>query len=514
MTTRTTIVYTILAAVLMGVAACSAPDNGAMTAAAPMPAPAPAPAPMASNEPEPLLSSEIVARIAERTASRVPEGASAPSFIVDPSWPKPLPNNWRIGQVGGLTVDHNDNIWIFHRPRSLERSAAAGEGIAGTDANGNPVDGLGNPRPFLDQAAGCCEAAPSVLKFDREGNLLDAWGGPQDEGFLENNCRAEDGCYWPGREHGIYVDHNDFVYLSGNGTNFTGQFPWAATFGDDSHILKFTDDGEFVYQMGHAGMEGPDSENIDGGPNGTPQPYLVADFMVDANTNRLYVADGYGNRRILVADAETGQYIGHFGAYGQNPVDDPAGTDIDPYNTGPWAGDYQMGNMKPMFFRSPMHCAIVANDGLLYACDRGNNRIQIFDTNVAGGECSNPNAEEGQCGFVRELFVAPQSYANGTAVAAEFSTDPEQSCLYVGDLANGTLYIIDRESMTELDRIGRAGRQVGEFHWIHALGVDSDGNIYSGEVDTGQRVQKWQRYGETGCSGTGYADVGSYARNR
>ncbi len=497
-----------LLSVLVGISACSGPNAGPDTAPAPIPESAEAPAA------SPLLPADSIERLAERSAPRFSDGASAPSFIVDPSWPKTLPNNWRIGQVGGLAVDTHDNVWVYHRPRSLSSSASAGLGVAGTDADGVPVDGLGNSRAFADQAAGCCVPAPSVLKFDREGNLLDAWGGPQDPGFLETNCRAEDGCDWPGREHGLFVDHNDFVYLSGNGANFTGQFPWAATFGDDSHILKFTADGEFVYQMGYAGMEGPDSENIDRGPNGTPQPYLVADFSVDPATNRLYVADGYGNRRILIADAETGLYIGHFGAYGQNPVDDPEGTDIDPYVAGPWASDYESGNLKPMFFRSPLHCAVVSADGLLYACDRGNNRLQVFDTTEVGGPCSNPNAEPGVCGFVREVHVSPESYANGTTVTAALSTDPDQSCLYVGDLANGTFYVINRENLHELDRIGRAGRQIGEFHWIHALAVDSDGNVYTGEVDTGQRIQKFSRYGESSCSGNGNVEIGLYSGNR
>ncbi len=274
-------------------------------------------------------------RLVERSGLRVPFDSAAPSFVVDPGWPKPLPNNWRISQVGGIAVDSNDNIWVYHRPRALESSAAAGLGVAGTNDAGVPVDGLGNPRVFAEQTSGCCVPAPSVLKFDQAGNLLDAWGGPSDAGFLEENCREDDGCFWPGREHGLFVDHNDFVYVSGNGQDFTGQFPWAATYGDDSHILKFTADGEFIYQIGYAGMEGPDSEDTDGGPNQTPQPYLVADMSVDPETNRLYIADGYGNRRILIVDAGTGQYVGHFGAYGQNPVDDPDGTDIDPYDAGP-----------------------------------------------------------------------------------------------------------------------------------------------------------------------------------
>jgi hypothetical protein len=120
-------------------------------------------------------------------------------------------------------------------------------------------------------------------------------------------------------------------------------------------------------------------------------------------------------------------------------------------------------------------------------------------------------AEAGKCGFVGEIHVAPQT-ASGTSGTAALSTDPGQSCLYVGDLANGTLYIINRENLTELDRIGRAGHQAGEFHWLHALAVDSAGNIYTGEG--WQRVQKFLRYGASGCSGTGSREVGLYSANR
>ena len=493
MTSSYRVLVAALAAMLLTLPVASAQDGGGSAASA--------------------LPGDLQALLAERSAPRLADGASAPSFVVDPSWPKPLPNNWRIGQVGGIAVDSHDNIWVFHRPRSLSSSASAGLGIAGENEDGVPVDGLGNPRPYVDQTSGCCVPAPSVLKFDQAGNLLDAWGGPQDPGFLENNCRAEDGCVWPAVEHGLAVDHNDFVYVSGNGTNSAGQTPWSGTHGDDSHIIKFTAEGEFVFQIGHAGMEGPDSEDVDGGPNGTPQPYRVADFSVDASTNRMYVADGYGNRRILILDAETGQYIGHFGAYGQNPVDDPDGTDIDPYDAGPWAGDFQAGNMTPMFFRSPVHCAIVSDDGLLYACDRGNNRVQVFDVNGVGGTCANPDAEPGVCGFVADIHVAPQT-ASGTSTSAALSTDADQSCLYVADLANGAFYIINRDNHQELDRIGRSGRQVGEFNWVHALAVDSQGNMYTGEVETGQRVQKFVRYGDDGCSGPGSEEVGLYSRNR
>lgn len=470
-----------------------------------------------------LSEAGAVERLGEtRWARTVREGTSSPSFVVDPSWPKPLPNDWRISQVGGIAVDSHDNIWVYHRPRALESSSAGALPRAGTNDRGVPISGLGHPRPYADRNTGCCIPAPSVLRFDAEGNLLDAWGGPSDSGFLEQNCREEDGCFWPGREHGIFVDHNDFVYVSGNGQANGAQqqqgldtYPWAPSHGDDSHVLKFTADGEFVYQIGQAGMEGPASEKIDGGPNGTPQPYLVADLSVDPETNRLYIADGYGNRRILIVDAETGRYIGHFGAYGQNPVEDDSSSGVADTEVGPWMGDYLAGNMTPLFFRSPLHCASVSRDGFLYACDRGNNRVQVFDlgAEALGKPCANPNAQPGVCGFVSDLHVAPHT-ASGTAGTAALSTDAGQTCIYVGDLANGTLYIINRENLTELDRIGRPGRQAGEFHWLHALAVDSRGNIYTGEVDSGQRVQKFLRHGSESCSGTGSSEVGLYSANR
>ena len=480
-------------------------------------------APPVEAEPAPLPQSARSDVLREtRWAPRVPDGATAPGFVVDPSWPKPLPNDWRIGQVGGIAVDSDDNVWVYHRPRTLDASSAGAMPAVATNDEGVPISAVGHPRPYADRSTGCCVPAPSLLKFDTEGDLLDAWGGPSDPGFLEENCLEAEGCFWPAREHGLYVDHNDFVYVSGNGQDNGARqqqgldsYPWAPSFGDDSHILKFTADGQFVYQIGAAGMDAPDSENIDGGPNGTPQPYLVADMSVDPGTNRLYVADGYGNRRILIVDAETGQYIGHFGAYGQNPVVDDPGAGVADTDVGPWIADYQAGNLTPPFFRSPLHCAVVSQEGLLYACDRGNNRIQIFDLGSAqlGAPCENPNTEPGLCGFIGEIHVAPQT-ASGTAGTAALSTDPDESCLYVGDLANGTLYIVNRDNRTELDRIGRSGRQAGEFHWLHALAVDSAGNIYSGEVDTGQRVQKFQRYGSASCSGTGASEVGSYELNR
>jgi DNA-binding beta-propeller fold protein YncE len=462
---------------------------------------------------EALNNASVNQRLTERTPPHVPATGAAPSFVVDPAWPKPLPHNWIIGDVGGLFVDSHDNIWVYHRPRALADTDAGALDVAGKDAKGNPISVLGHPRSF-GRLAECCIPAPSVLEFDKAGNLLQAWGGPGDPGFLEKRCRQEDGCFWPSREHGIYVDQHDFVYVAGNGqaVNFHGQFPWAPNFGNDSQVLKFKTDGTFVYQIGRAGAKGPNSNDTNGGINGTPQPFLPADMTVDPKTNRLYIADGYGNRRVLIVDAETGKYVGHFGAYGQNPVpNDTEGTGAAGLgeSNGPWAADFRRGEMKPKFFRSPLHCVKLSNDGLLYTCDRGNNRVQIFRASEVGKPCSNPNGDVGKCGFVGEKFVAPQT-AYGTVGTLNFSPDPKQSCVYIADLTNSTVYEINRENFEEMDRFGGKGRQVGHFHWPHVVGVDSAGNVYTGEVDGAGRVQKFLRYGAASCSGTGSAEIGKY----
>jgi DNA-binding beta-propeller fold protein YncE len=459
-------------------------------------------------DPKTLAASGILERLAERSGVyAVPSTARVPGFIADAGWPQKLPNNWIIGQVGGLFVAPDDHVWVYQRPRSLTNDEAALTGATHKDKDGKPVDALGFARPF-GSSAYCCLPAPSIMEFDAGGALLRAWGGPADP----DKCKTSDGCVWPSSEHGIFVDHNGFVYIGGSNANATPNgSAWSSTRGADGMVLKFTKDGKFVMMIGGPGAKGPDSNNTNGGINGTPQFYLPADITVDPATNRMFVSDGYGNRRVVIADAATGKYLGHFGAYGNNPVDDKAAADA-----GPWMNDFDdfiRGNMKPAFFRNPVHCARLSKDGLIYVCDRGNNRVQVFngrDPNL-GKPCVNPAGETGKCGFVKEKFVAVRTLAPplpGSAVSMNFSTDARQSCLYVGDNTNQTIYVLKRDTLEELGRLGRSGREAGEFHWLHQVGVDSRGNLYTGEVDTGKRLQKFLRYGAEGCSGTGRSTVG------
>ena len=441
--------------------------------------------------------------------------ASTPSFFADPTWPAPLPNHWLLGQIGGLYVDHHDHIWVYNRPRTMNNDEVGLEpALPGvTDAKGQPVDGLGfvHANGF---GADCCKAAPSVLEFDAAGKLLRSWGGPADPGFLSTRCKAQAGCIWPNSEHGIYVDRHDNVWIAGNGAaprpgSPAAEAPWFTNrAGGDGFILKFDMDGNFKMRIGGT-PQGPDSNDKSSGINGTPTLYLPADMVVDPKTNRLYVADGYGNRRILIVDADSGRYIGHFGAYGNNPIDD-AGAAAQ----GTWSEDAPKGHLKPAFFRSPVHCVKLADDGKLYVCDRGNDRIQVFDTQDAslGKPCSNPNGEAGKCGFLTERWVSGHTYTlpvmPGTAVSMNFSRDTAQSCLFIGDNTNQTIYILNRSTLQELGRLGHAGRMTGDFHWLHQISLDSEGNLYTAEVDTGKRIQKFVRFGARGCSGTGRESIG------
>ena len=469
-----------------------------------------------------------------------------PDFVVDPVWPRPLPNNWLLGQIGGLYVDSHDNIWVYQRPRTLTtEEAGLEEALPGAKgADGQPMNGLAFPRPY-GSVADCCKAAPSVLEFDANGKLLKSWGGPSDPGFIGGKCKEADGCIWPNSEHGIYVDQNDNVWVAGNagasgaapaengtpegadenaasprggrggaaapaggrGGGGRAQIPWSTNKqGGDGFVLEFDVNGNFKKLIGGT-PRGPNSNDTNGGINGTPLLYQPTDMVIDSKTNHLFISDGYGNRHVLIVDATTGKYVGSIGAYGNNPIDDAASR-----AAGSWINDYSNGNMRPAFFRTPVHCVKIASDGKVYVCDRGNNRIQVFDSRdpVLGQRCSNPAGAPGACGFVAEQFISKHTNTSipGTSVSMSFSSDKEQSCLYVGDNSNMTIYILNRINLQELGRLGRHGRMAGDFHWLHQVSVDSKGNIYTGEVDTGKRIQKFIRYGSVGCSGTGSAVVG------
>ena len=359
---------------------------------------------------------------------------TAPRFEVDPLWPKPLPNHWILGQTIGVSVDAQDHVWIIHRAGSLE----AGEQHATT-----------NPK-----TAKCCAAAPPVLEFDKDGTLLRHWGGPGQ------------GYNWPEANHGITIDYKGNVWIGGNGRGagsgrgaVNGTDDVAATPGfqsfNDNMLLKFTQDGKFLFQIG--------KPNSSKGSNDIANLRLPAKIFVDPRTNDAYIADGYGNHRVIVFDAETGAYRRHWGAFGNKP------DDRDP-------GPYKPSDPSPQQFRNPVHCAELSNDNLLYVCDRVNDRIQVF-------------TPEGK--FVKEKFIEKETLGSGSVWDIAFSKDPGQKFIYLADGENDQVHILDRSTLEVLTSFGDGGRQPGEFYGVHSIATDSKGNIYTTETYRGQRVQKF-----------------------
>ena len=366
----------------------------------------------------PMSCSRALSAIALAVAmtTQLARAGDIPKFEVDAAWPKPLPNNWILGQVGGITTDKDGHIWVIHRPRSLtddEKGAS-----------------LTPPR------SKCCVSAPPVLEFDVEGNLLRSWGGPAPAG-------ASPGYEWVGREHGIEVDDKGFVWIGGNADN-------------DNVILKFTTDGKFVGQIGSIAPSK--------GSNDTTQLGKPAETAVDETANELYVADGYGNRRVIVFDTNTLAYKRHWGAYGNKP-DDAKQPAYDPKAP------------PPQQFANPVHCVKLAKDGLVYVCDRINNRIQVFKTDGT---------------FVKEWFYEKNTLGNGAVWDVAIWPDPKQTWLLSADGENNEIRILKRDDGSVVGTFGRNGRNAGQFHWIHAMAVDAKGNVYTAEVDTGKRIQKFR----------------------
>jgi DNA-binding beta-propeller fold protein YncE len=365
---------------------------------------------------ESSLAAPLVIFLAALASSLYPFAQKAiaqepPKYQVDPAWPKELPNNWIMGQVGGMAVDSHDHIWVLQRPSTDTPEEL---GAAQTP-----------PRSM------CCMTTPPVLVFDAQGNLLQSWGGPG-EGFD-----------WPKIEHGIYVDKDDNVWIGGNGPT-------------DRQVLKFKSDGKFVMQIGHSSADPPDSSRTDilGRPAG---------IDIDPDAHEIYIADGYMNKRVIVFDSETGAFKRLWGAYGNKP------NDADP-------GQYNPSAPPDQQFRNPVHCVHISRDGLVYVCDRVNDRMQVF-------------TKQGK--FVKEFSVRTQTLGMGSVWQFAFSKDDKQKFLLIDDGENNVIWTVQRDDGKVVGQMGHRGRNAGQFHWVHQIVSDSQGNLYTGEVDTGKRIQKF-----------------------
>ena len=291
-----------------------------------------------------VLAVVVIYFAQDRLQTASADAVEAPMFEVDPFWPNQLPDHWVLGSAIGVGVDSRDHVFIVHRGNLTERT----EG--GADAD-----------PPIGE---CCRAAPPVLEFDPEGNLVNSWGGPSDE------------YVWPGSNHGITVDHMDNIWIGGNGPN-------------DTHVLKFSRDGEFLASYGEPEAGPADS-------NSQTRFNRVAKLAFDGEANEAYLADGYGGRRVAVLDASTGAFKRYWGAYGNEP-DDTRTPAYDPD--------------APLIqqFRTPVHCAEPSLDGFVYVCDRPNDRVQVFQKDGT---------------FVDEVRIAPRTLGDGSTWDIAFSPRP------------------------------------------------------------------------------------------
>jgi hypothetical protein len=357
------------------------------------------------------------------SAQRAP--SPVPTFQVDPLWPKPLPNHWILGSVTGVSVDAQDHIWLVHR--GMDSLTARTEAGTGT----NPPT-----------AESCCAPAPFVLEFDQAGTLLSSWGGPGQ------------GYDWPRTPAGIAVDPKGNVWIAGTAQQpaaMAGRGPLPPS---DAQILKFMRDGRFLLQVGHPGkIEGSFSRTTLNRPAG---------FAFDEAAREVYVGDGIENKRVAVFDSETGAYKRHWGAYGHSTNEAPFPT-YDPSSP----PDTQFHTVS---------CVRIARDGLVYVCDRKNDRVQVFKKDGT---------------FVKEGFVSKSTLGEGSAWDVAFSNDPQQRFLYVADGADQKVWVLRRDTLDVVSSVGAGGRWPGHFYGVGNIAVDSKGNLYTGETYEGKRLQKF-----------------------
>jgi hypothetical protein len=382
-----------------------------------------------------------------RASAAPPQSEKMPVFEVDRSWPQ-LPNGWITGHVPSVAVDIHDNVWLVTRPNTVP----------------------------ADQQA---HASPPVLEYDTNGKFLQAWGGPGS------------GYDWPDSNHTIYVDYKDNVWITGSSPASA-----SATKNTDDMVLKFTNKGKFLMQIG--------GRNKSNGNLDTKSVHLATDVFVWPKTNEVFVSDGYGNRRVIVFDANTGAFKRMWGAFGNPPTDwetvkdgvpvggtvttgeggpPPAArgaaggggrgpTPLPAETTGP--GPQQFGNETPS--GGPTHSVQISNDGMVYVADRANRRIQVFTI-------------EGK--YITQVFINREGPNGQSAAGIAFSPDKAQQYMYLADYGNNRIVVVDRKSLQVLYQFGERSANPGDFQGVHHIAVDSKGNIYAGEVAPGARAQKF-----------------------
>ena len=401
-------------------------------------------------------AADLTSEQPEATAAADLLAGEVPIYEWDPHWPtRPLPNHWALGNVVGVDVDAEDNVWILQRPRTL---------LHGHE------DDASYPIPESE----CCVPAPAVIVFNQAGDVITSWGGPGSEyewpqfrgqssmatdiiregtvppGRVGQRTRQVTGppldYPWPESEHTLTLDSNGYVWIGNNG---------------GSHVLQMTRDGTFVRAFGRAG-----ASRAERGSNMTDTLNRPAGITVDAEAHEVYIADGYGNRRVIVFDIATGEYRRHWGAYGKRP------DDAVPHRRVPF--EWTPEDPRPQQFNTA-HTVRIDKDGLVYLGDRNNSRIQVFEKDGT---------------FIKEALVKPTT-ARGSVLDFVFSRDPEQQFIFVVDGRNERVWILRRSDLRMIGEFGHASHFGGGFTVAHNIGIDSSNNLYVTESLEGKRVQRF-----------------------
>jgi DNA-binding beta-propeller fold protein YncE len=344
------------------------------------------------------------------------EVVKVPEFKLDTSWPKlPLPNHWALASIGGVYADAKDHIWIVHSPQLVA---------------GNIKGAVSEPKRGI-----CCVPAPQVIEFDTDGTVLRSWGGPGQ------------GYNWPSYEHGIYIDYKGNVWIGGSETRVGKEGQPV-----DGMFLKFTQDGKFLMQIGGTGAPKNGSKD-------TTHLFGAAAVAVDPETNEVYVADGYGNHRVIVFDADTGKFKRMWGAYGKPPTDD---------NIGP----YDPSAAPAKQFRI-VHGIRISKDGLVYVSDRLNDRMQVFKKDGT---------------FVAEYIYDKETRGSGSVGNVALWPDKTESFMAMNDPGNQQIRFVRRSDGAVLGTFGESGTWAGHLDQPHEVEFDSKGNMYTSEWS---RVQKF-----------------------
>ncbi|HLX72287.1 MAG TPA: hypothetical protein VKV04_21930 [Verrucomicrobiae bacterium] len=369
--------------------------------------------------------------IVRHAAAQNSGGVKYPVFEVDTSFPQ-LPNNWVVGNVSKVVVDRHDNVWFIQRPRNPQIKVPDGKA-----------------------------AAPPVLEFDSAGKFLQAWGGPGT------------GYDWPDTEHNIFVDYKDNVWISGSSPNNS------KTVDSDDMVLKFTNTGKFLKELG--------GRSVSNGNKDTKSVNKPGDLFVSPKTNELYAADGYGNRRVIVFDADTLAFKRMWGAFGK-PVEDVPGSGGRGTGGGPALAPGQRAaeagsGPRAIDTEGPgddnyalVHCVLISNDDIVYVCDRPNRRIQVFS----------PDGK-----YITQMFVNRAGPSSSSVSGVAFSPDMDQQFLYIADYGNSHVVVADRKKLEVLYQFGKRSAAPGDFQGIHHLAIDSKGNLYAAEVAPGARIQRF-----------------------